>query len=204
MGDKQAPAGFPADGMLSSKILNAGGKDKLKQKYGTEWDKLSPDQQDKLQKEAMDREDVEKGREAQKGKLSKKDLDIVRAMYSVEQATHWVNYTARENPAPPAPKTQEEVEKEERENPKKEKDHEEGEDDDHDEEKEGDHEEKEGDHEEKEEHHEEKEEEDHDEKEPAGEGAHAEKEEHHDEEKEEKNKEGKEHVSLQHHVLFLL
>jgi len=210
--DKQAPAGFPADGMLSSKILNAGGKDKLKQKYGTEWDKLSPDQQDKLQKEAMDREEVEKGREAQKGKLSKKDLDIVRAMDSVEQATHWVNYTARENPAPPAPKTQEEVEKEERENPKKEKDHEEGEDDDHDEgkkakkeeghheegedhdegkgeEKEGDHEEKEGDHEEKEEHHEEKEEEDHDEKEPAGEGAHAEKEEHHDEEKEEKDEE---------------
>jgi len=78
--DRQAPAGFPADGMLSSKILNAGGKDKLKQKYGTEWDRLSKDQQDKLQKEAMDQEEVEKGREAQKGKLSQKDLDVVKAM----------------------------------------------------------------------------------------------------------------------------
>ena len=63
--DRLAPAGFPADGMLSSKILNAGGgKNKLKQKYGTEWDKMSPDQQDKLQKEAMDQEEIEKGKAA--------------------------------------------------------------------------------------------------------------------------------------------
>ena len=78
--DKQAPAGYPGDGMLSSKILNAGGKDKLRKKYGDQWDKLSPDQQDKLQKEAMDQEEVEKGKDAQKGKLTKGDLDIVKAM----------------------------------------------------------------------------------------------------------------------------
>jgi hypothetical protein len=33
-------------------------------------------------------------------------------MNQVEEATGWVNYTARENPAPPPPKTQVEVEKE--------------------------------------------------------------------------------------------
>jgi len=65
MKDKLAPAGFPTDGMLSSKILNAGGgKNKLKQKYGTEWDKMSSDQQYKLQKEAMDQEEIEKGKAA--------------------------------------------------------------------------------------------------------------------------------------------
>jgi len=52
----------------------------LKKKYGTEWDKLSSDQQNKLHLEEMNKIEIEKGREAQKGKLNQKDLDIVKAM----------------------------------------------------------------------------------------------------------------------------
>lgn len=68
--DKLAPAGYPVDGMLSNKLLNAGGADSLKKKYGTEWDRLSKDQQDKLQKEEMDRQEVVKGNAAAKAKLT--------------------------------------------------------------------------------------------------------------------------------------
>ena len=78
--DKLAPAGYPVDGMLSNKLLNAGGADSLKKKYGTEWDRLSKDQQDKLQKEEMDRQEVVKGNAAAKAKLTKGDMDIVKAM----------------------------------------------------------------------------------------------------------------------------
>lgn len=54
--DKQAPAGFPVDGMLSNNLLNGGyDKKKLIAKYGSEWDNLSADQQDKLMKEDMDK-----------------------------------------------------------------------------------------------------------------------------------------------------
>ena len=66
--------------MLSNKLLNAGGADSLKKKYGTEWDRLSKDQQDKLQKEEMDRQEVVKGNAAAKAKLTKGDMDIVKAM----------------------------------------------------------------------------------------------------------------------------
>lgn len=85
----------------------------------------------------MNKIEIEKGREAQKGKLNQKDLDIVKAMDQVEQATHWVNYTARDTPTLPHPKTQEEVEKEEKENPSEDKDHEEGGNDDQEKDKEG-------------------------------------------------------------------
>lgn len=57
--DRLADAGYPGDGMLSSKILNAGNKNKLKSKYGDEWDNMSENQKDKLEKEEMDKEAIE-------------------------------------------------------------------------------------------------------------------------------------------------
>ena len=40
--------------MISSKILNAGNKAKMKMKYGEDWDYMSQNQKDKLLKKDMD------------------------------------------------------------------------------------------------------------------------------------------------------
>lgn len=39
--DRQAPAGYPADGMLSSKILGLKNKDSIEAKYGDQWNKMT-------------------------------------------------------------------------------------------------------------------------------------------------------------------
>ena len=98
--------------MISSKILNAGGKHKLKMKYGEDWDYMTEKEKDKLEKEQMDKDAVDEGAKAGKGKLKKKDKDVVKDMDQLEEGTHLVNYTKRENPNP-GPKTLEEKEKEE-------------------------------------------------------------------------------------------
>lgn len=57
--DRLADAGYPGDGMMSSKILNAGGKHKMKMKYGEDWDYMSEKEKDKLEKEEMDKDAVD-------------------------------------------------------------------------------------------------------------------------------------------------
>jgi hypothetical protein len=41
--DRLAPAGFPADGMLSSKILGLKHPGSLEEKFGDQWYKMSKD-----------------------------------------------------------------------------------------------------------------------------------------------------------------
>lgn len=106
--DKLADAGYPRDGMMSSSILNVGSKKKMREKYGDTWDKMSPDEKDKISKEEMDKDAVEQGKKATKGRLKKKDKEIVKDLDQVEEGTHMVNYTKRENPGDNGPPTLEE------------------------------------------------------------------------------------------------
>lgn len=102
--DRLAPSGYPADGMMSSSILNAGNKGKLKSKFGQDWDYMSEKEKDKLEKEEMDKEEVEKGTKASKGKLTDKDKATVKELDELSAGSNLVNYTKRENPNP-GPKT---------------------------------------------------------------------------------------------------
>ena len=98
--------------MLSNNLLNGGyDKKKLIAKYGSEWDNLSADQQDKLMKEDMDKQAIEKGNKIAKAKLTNSDRDIVKLLDQVEEATHWVNYTSRHNNQKRDPPTEDEKNK---------------------------------------------------------------------------------------------
>lgn len=106
--DRKASAGYPRDGMDSNDILNVKDtKGKMKLKYGDDWDSFSDEEKAKLEKEQIDKEEVEKGIKLTKQKLKAKDREMVKELDTLEHGTHLVNYTRRDNPNP-GPKTMEE------------------------------------------------------------------------------------------------
>jgi hypothetical protein len=60
--DKEAQPGIETDGMISNKIMGLISPNGFKDRYGAAWAKMTKAEQDKLMKDYLDNNMVEKGR----------------------------------------------------------------------------------------------------------------------------------------------